>query len=260
MSDPGPRPLYEEIATGQNNSGSSNRGQNVHVATAGPVVPAARLIPLDFNIYSASATSGDVYYMGPHQKDRQFALTIHPNSLAAAPKPSIILHDGLITRDPAIGTSRNAWVSGSDRRFDEFIVTVSPLGGSQPAEERLVTVDEGTYWRPVIRLRYSLLVAQAMAAAHGADDTPRQQFEWHQSSSREVQSLGGRDSGWRLVNLANVDETLAICVPNGHSLTKFLRFSFRGKGRTGSHFSPTWEVMAILTGLTTWERMKQLND
>ncbi|CAH0050436.1 unnamed protein product [Clonostachys solani] len=231
MSDP--PPPYEDIATEQNNNGSSKRGH-------------------------ASATSGDVYYMGPHQKDRQFALTIHPNSLATTPNPSIILHDGLTTRNPAIGTSRNTWVSGSDRLFEEFIIAVSPLGGSQPAEERLLTVDEGTYWHPVIRLRYSLPATQAMAGAHSVDDIQRQEFEWQESSSREVQSLGGKDSGWRLVNLSNVNETLAICVPNGHSLTKFLRFSFRGKGRTGSHYSPTWEVMAILTGLTTWERMNQI--
>ncbi|VUC27753.1 unnamed protein product [Clonostachys rosea] len=251
-------PPYEAIATGQNDVGNSNRGQDI--ATARPTVPTARLMPLDFNIYSASAISGGVYYLGPHQIDRQFALTIHGNSLAVAPKPSIILHDGLTTRDPAIGTSRNAWVSGRNRRFDEYIINVSPLGGSQSAEERLVTVNEGTYWRHAIRLRYSLPDSQAAVGAHGVDDNRRQEFEWQQSSSREVQSLGGKDSGWRLVNLADLNETLAICVPIGHSLTKFLRFSFRGKGRTGNHYSPTWEVMAVLTGLTTWDRKNQLNE
>jgi hypothetical protein len=230
------------------------------VGTDVPPTFAARLMPLDFNVYSESAMLGDVYYMGPHQQDRQYALTNLINSVAEIPKPFLVLHDGLARRDPAIGASTNAWVKGTREFYDDYIVTAPPLAGRglPPIEERLVVVTKGTYWRPVILLRYSVPVARPAATASGVAGE-RQEFEWQECSSREVMMLGGESRGWRLVALADESETLAVMAPNGGSLTKFLRFSFKGKGRMANHYGTTWEVMAVLTGLTTWHRRVEIN-
>ncbi|KAI0878111.1 hypothetical protein GGS24DRAFT_487427 [Hypoxylon argillaceum] len=221
-----------------------------------------RLMPLDFNIYSESATSGDVYFMGPHQKDRQFALTFHSNSFAQIPNPFLILHDGLTRQDRAIGTATNAWVKGHQKFFDEFIITAPPLAGagSPLVQEPLVAVHKGTYWRPVTVMRYSVQVAAAAARnSSSGGESERQEFEWQECNSGEALGLPVGTLGWRLVALADDSETLAVCVRHSGSLTKFLRFAFKGKGRTAGHYGLTWEVMAILTGLTTWSRMLEID-
>jgi hypothetical protein len=222
----------------------------------------ARLMPLDFNIYSESATCSDVYYMGPHQQDRQFALTYAHNSFSyPIPKTFLIIHDGLTKRDPAIGTSTNAWVKGCAEYYDDYIITAPSTSdvssGSQPVKERLVAVHKGTYWHPVVTMRYSVPGVAAAAAVGGSGDgSGKQEFEWQESRCREVLSLGGESRGWRLIALADESEILAVMAPNGNSLTKFLRFSFIGRGRM-TDYGTTWEVMAVLTGLTTWNRHNQ---
>lgn len=219
----------------------------------------ARLMPLAFNVYSESATSGAVYYMGPHQKDRQYALTIE-KSLGGASQPFLILHDGLLKEDPAMGSVRNAWTKGATHLFDQYVISAPILDGSQAVEERLFSVDKGTELHPVIMMRYSAPVTAAAAVPAGGDvgaGFEMREFEWQESSCREVTRLGGESRGWRLVAVADESETLAVCAPNGNSLTKFLRFSFLGKGKT-TDFGSTWEVMAVLTGLTTWNRKVEI--
>ncbi|KAI1199063.1 hypothetical protein F5X97DRAFT_333003 [Nemania serpens] len=220
-------------------------------------------MPLDFNLYGGTAgpfTPSVLYFMGPHQMDRQFALTIHHNSLARLPKPFIILHDGLTAQDPAIGTVTNAWTKGHTKFYDKFVITAPPLTGSgpPPIRETLQVVRKGTYWHPVINLRYAVQVAPPAAGGDGGGVHERQEFEWQDSTSREVTGLGGDSRGWRLVAVGDESETLGVCARNGGSLTKFLRFSFRGKGRAASHYGRTWEVMAVLTGIATWIRMLEL--
>ncbi|KAI1168858.1 hypothetical protein F5B18DRAFT_597017 [Nemania serpens] len=253
-----PPPPYEEVVSGGRDRG---RGGAVPPITPRVLPTHTRLMPLDFNLYGGTAgpfTPSDLYFMGPHQIDRQFALTIHHNSFAQIPNPFITLHDGLTTQDPAIGTATNAWTKGQAKFEDKFIITAPPLSGSSlpPVQEPLEAVRKGTYWHPVVNLRYSVPVAPAAAAAGGSGGgSERQEFEWQDSASREVSALGGDSRGWRLVAVADDSETLAVCARNGGSLTKFLRFSFRGKGRAASHYGRTWEVMAVLTGLATWIRM-----
>ncbi|KAI1293907.1 hypothetical protein F5Y03DRAFT_387859 [Xylaria venustula] len=217
-------------------------------------------MPLDFNIYGGTAgplTPSDLYFIGPHQTDRQFALTIHQNSFAQIPRPFLILHDGLTAQDQGIGTATNAWTKGQSKFDDKFIITVLGSHILLPVQESLEVSRRGTYWHPVITLRYSVPVAPT-AAGGSCGRNERQEFEWQESTSREVTSLGGDSRGWRLVAMADESETLAVCARNGGSLTKYLRFSFRGKGRAADYFGPTWEVMAVLTGLTTWNRMLEL--
>ncbi|KAH8879242.1 hypothetical protein GQ53DRAFT_45046 [Thozetella sp. PMI_491] len=230
-----PPPSYEE-AVGQL-SGDGARG-----APAGspPVVPppfAARAMPLDFNVYSESATSSAVYYMGPHKVAPQFALTMRYNSLARDAKPFIIVHDGLTLRDRPLATSTNV---SAGRHWDKFVITV-PLLGAQSTEYTLVAVDQGTYWRPKTSMRYSVEVA-----FHGGE---RQEFQW--------QEIGRPADGWKLVTVGEDSQSLAICLPHGSSLTKFLKVSFQGRGRT-IDYGPTWEVMAVITALTTWCRLTEM--
>ncbi|KAI1126432.1 hypothetical protein F5Y10DRAFT_244747 [Nemania abortiva] len=254
-----PPPSYEEVV-----SGEYDRGGSGAAPTVTPEIPPtpARLMPLDFNVYGGTEgpfTPSDLHFMGPHQTDRQFALTIYSNSFAQVPNPFIILHDGLTTRDPAIGTVTNTWTKGQKEFYDRYIITAPPLAGSSSArvQEPLEVARKGTYWHPIINLRYSVQVAAA-AAGGISGGNERQEFEWQESSSREVYSLGGDTKGWRLVAVADESETLAVCARNGGSLTKYFRFSFIGKGRAANYYGRTWEVMAVLTGLATWNRRLEI--
>ncbi|KAI1191743.1 hypothetical protein F5B17DRAFT_426367 [Nemania serpens] len=258
-----PPPPYEEVVSGSYDE-------------SGGAVPSlipfpARLMPLDFNIYGGTEgpfTPSDLYFMGPHQMDRQFALTIYHNSFARIPEPFITLHDGLTTRDPPIGTATNAWTKGGGQAkfLDRFVVTAPPLAGGDglpPVREPLEVVRKGTYWHPVINLRYSVPVAAPAAVGGGGgggSGDERQEFEWQDSTSREVTGLGGDARGWRLVAVADESETLAVCARNGGSLTKYFLFSFRGKGRAAGYYGRTWEVTAVITGLATWIRMLELQS
>lgn len=227
-------------------------GEPPVTTTLPPRYTAARFIPLDFNVYTESAISTDFYYIGPHQKDRLFALTNYGNSFTPTPRPFLILHDGLTRRDPAIGTATNATAQGLPKCLDKFLITAPSFAGSSspPVQEPLVVVNKGEKWRRVFALRYSVQVP-VPATNSNSGGTERQEFEW--------QEIGKGSRGWRLVALADESETLAVCIPTGGSLTKFLRFSFMGKGRTSDHYGVTWEVMAILTGFTTWNRRVDMN-
>ncbi|KAI1119471.1 hypothetical protein F5Y14DRAFT_4416 [Nemania sp. NC0429] len=259
MEDP-PPPPYEEVVRGGGG------------AVAPIIAPGTqtRLMPLDFNVYGGTAgpfTPSTLYFMGPHQTDKQFALTIHHNSFAQIPRPFIILHDGLTAQDPPVGTATNVWTKGQKRFYDRFVIAAPALADDAtlpPVREPLEMVRKGTYWHPIMNMRYSVQVAPAAVSGGGGGGggggDERQEFEWQESGSREVSGLGGDSRGWRLVAVADESETLAVCACNGGSLTKFLRFSFRGRGRAAGHFGRTWEVMAVLTGLATWVRSNDLKD
>ncbi|GAW21432.1 hypothetical protein ANO14919_109510 [Xylariales sp. No.14919] len=252
-------PPYGEVVSGKHDSG----GAPPPPGRPGTPPTLARLMPLDFNVYCGPAgplSRSDLYFMGPHRIDRQFALTIHQNSFAQIPRPFLILHDGLTAQDPAIGIVTNAW-NGRDKFCDKFIIDAPPRAdsGLPPVQESLKAAYTGTFWHPIVNLRYSVRVAPTAAGGSGGGDE-RQEFEWQESTSGEVSSLGGDSRGWRLVALADESETLAVCARNGGGLTRYLRFSFMGKGRAADHFGPTWEIMAVLTGLTTWNRLLELQD
>ncbi|KAI0206583.1 hypothetical protein F4808DRAFT_466603 [Astrocystis sublimbata] len=236
-------PPYEEVV-----SGSATPFQ--------PPTRQPRLMPLDFNIYCGEGpfSSSDLYYMGPHQAERQFALTLRRNTFAQCPKPFLILHDGVTVHDPAIGTSTNAWTKGQAKFHDKFTIALTGSSLFPSVQESLEAVHGGSYWHPVTNMQYSVQVAPT--AAGGRNE--RQRFEWQENTSREA--LGGDSRGWRLVSLADESKTLALCARNQGSLTKYFRFSFRGKGRAVNYFGPAWEVMAVLTALTIWQREIDLQD
>ncbi|KAH8901447.1 hypothetical protein GQ53DRAFT_740365 [Thozetella sp. PMI_491] len=243
-----PPPSYDEAVAqrgGPGEMGTANFLRPSGIAT----ISIPRLMPLDFNIYSESATSGEVYFIGPHQVDRQFALTFNDNSRYNKSKPIVTLHDGLTPREPAIASATN--VSPSHKEpWDEFAIT-STISGLQ-AVELMTRIDKGsTFWHAFFNFRY--------AVETGASGGTRKEFEWQESGSAEVQRLGGEPQGWRLIELGSESETLAVWTQNSNSWTKHFRFAFRGRGRI-AEYGPRWEVMAILTAVTVWRRGIEINN
>ncbi|KAJ1323556.1 hypothetical protein MN608_10800 [Microdochium nivale] len=243
-----------------------------------------RFMPLDFNIYSGGSSprtfgrsvDADQCFLGPHRKTQLFAITNKHNSLRARPSPCIVLHDGLRPQSPALGTVVNAHVEdGKGHHFwDRYSISVMAYGDDFSGlfvTETLRAVQTGTKHEPRTVLRFAMDIDSAFARdcesvnQHRASKgsgllLERQKFEW-----REVFTTGTdpgfepRSEGWRLVARAKPDDILALCVPNGRSRNKVMRFEFCGQGRVAGRYGVSWELMAIMSGLTICHRLSEIN-
>ncbi|KAK5631311.1 hypothetical protein RRF57_007025 [Xylaria bambusicola] len=115
-----------------------------------------------------------------------------------------------------------------------------------------------------------------------ASGRARERFEWRHSHGFEVEALGGRHSGWKLVRMSNPPlsilhpsslyaplkrkyssnvlgqssdgkEVVAVWSEVSWSLTKVLRFRFLSTGADGS-LGDRWAVMAVASALAIWHR------
>jgi hypothetical protein len=94
----------------------------------------------------------------------------------------------------------------------------------------------------------------------------RERFEWRHSHGAEVDSLGGRGQGWKLVRLeassaggartSDGREVVAAWANASMSLTKTLNFQFFNSGANGM-LGERWAVMAVITALRIWDRERK---
>ncbi|KAH7040024.1 uncharacterized protein B0I36DRAFT_309792 [Microdochium trichocladiopsis] len=249
-------------------------------------------IPLDFNVYSESATDGTTYYIGPHRNAVVCAVVDKMYSIKEQPGPFLVVHAGLDKRStPVLGSATSNFVSAARSqwsrepnfaiRFDDYIIRVMNRGGSPDhtglgteegqgqsvITERLLAVNRGSRHRPVMVMCFGMDMMMTMPTQELGDafaetnhhDSTRQEFEWHEAESAEILKLGGRPSGWRLVAAGDASQTLAVCTRISRSLTKFFRFAFVGRGVAMAHEDHAWEVMAVLTGMTVWHRRLEID-
>ncbi|KAI0541710.1 hypothetical protein GGR58DRAFT_455900 [Xylaria digitata] len=110
-----------------------------------------------------------------------------------------------------------------------------------------------------------------------ASGRSRESFEWRHSSGVEVEALGGRHSGWKLVRVSlppihmgknhhhsnsalghssDGKEVVAVWAGANMSVSKILRFRFIGSGADGS-LGERWAIMAVATALAIWNRNRR---
>ncbi|KXJ88047.1 hypothetical protein Micbo1qcDRAFT_207796 [Microdochium bolleyi] len=251
-------------------------------ATTTQVVEAVttqRFMPLDFNVYNGSSSSGsfknrekDLCFLGPHRKDRLFVITNRHNSLRIRPAPCVILHDGLQPQNPALGTVTNTHVEGDKKHhfWDRYSISVMSYGEDFSGlfvTETLKAVRKGVGMDARTVLRFAMDVDSAFAPdsdsmllhTDGSRVLERQKFEWREKFTDVTgEGLEPRSEGWRLVALSEPREVLATCTPNSRSRNKALRFEFCGEGRVAGLYGASWELMAIMSGLTICHRLGEI--
>ncbi|KAI1428004.1 hypothetical protein F5Y12DRAFT_101602 [Xylaria sp. FL1777] len=151
----------------------SNSSSNA-AAAARPLFPPA------FSLYSQCPHH---YIIGTSQNAPLHAVS---TSSSLSPRPDIIIHNGITQDMPALATVAHEPFSRS------ATITLPARPGSRlPAAHELLE-SVGAFTRV---LSFSIETAASTRSR-------REHFEWRHSSGVEVEALGGRHSGWKLVRVS----------------------------------------------------------
>ncbi|KAI1859283.1 uncharacterized protein JN550_012092 [Neoarthrinium moseri] len=257
-------PPYTE-ATGQSSAATPQQGPPAHQPSAqhpGPQGPAqaqvARQFPPAFSVYRDSAW-GRTYMLGEHQATPLYAITLHTGWSG---QPDVVLHGSSSENAPPLaGVETTAFSRAAT-------VSLPPLPGSgrSVAEEPMAFSGFGNG-------THSFTIEVGNTGTTGR----RESFEWRHSHGAEVDQLGGRGSGWKLVRLASDapegvgggshfvgggpqssdgKEVVAVWANARTSLSKILNFRFFGSGVTGV-MGERWAIMAVITALRIWDKERK---
>ncbi|KAI1366068.1 hypothetical protein F5Y08DRAFT_337977 [Xylaria arbuscula] len=263
--DSDPPPSYAE-ATGM--TGEHHSNNQIDNANRRHTLAAMIINPIYSHLSSTSTNSS-----GPGNSPL-YAVTTH----ALYTQPDMVIHRGITRDSPSLAMvyhqpfSRSASVTLPARPGSRFPV----------AHELLESI--GTVFRPVV----------SFSIETTSSGRSREHFEWRHSSGVEVEALGGRHSGWKLVRVSvpplsvlhpsslyaplkrkfsssgggsggggNVlgqssdgKEVVAVWSEVNWSLSKILRFRFLGSGADGS-LRERWAVMAVASALAIWHRERR---
>ncbi|KAH8648576.1 hypothetical protein BX600DRAFT_442862 [Xylariales sp. PMI_506] len=213
-----------------------------------PPPPASipRQFPASFSLYHPS-TFSKTYLLGEHQSQPLYAVALHTGWSG---KPDVVLHAGPDEkRFPPIASVDANTMSRSST------VTLPPVPGSglDCATERAEFSGFGHG-------------KESFSIEVDASGGRREAFEWRHSHGGEVDGLGGRGRGWKLVRLAasgsgasrssDGKEVVAVWANASMSATKILNFEFLGSGATGV-LGERWAIMAVITALRIWDKERK---
>ncbi|TGJ87314.1 hypothetical protein E0Z10_g1425 [Xylaria hypoxylon] len=249
-----PPPSYEE-ATGAN-QGTSRRHTAASTSSAvlSPLYSGGSIGPIFPQAFSVYSQVPRLYIIGESQNFPLYAVSIHSS---LSPRPDVVIHNGLSQNMPSLATvdhepfSRSASITLPARPDSRFPVAREPLE-SVGAFTRIMSFSIETT----------------------LSGRSREHFEWRHSSGVEVEALGGRHSGWKLVRVSSPalqiralakkhsntlgqssdgKEVVAVWAGTSMSISKVLRFRFIGSGADGS-LGERWAVMAVASALAIWNR------
>lgn len=223
-----------------------------------------RQFPPAFSLYRESGF-GRSYMIGVHQNQPLYAVSIHSGWSG---QPDVVLHSGASDRLPPLaGVDANAF--GRSATVDLPPLPGSGLAGSQ---ERLEMSGAG------FGHASQLFSIEVGTAGGGGGGGPRERFEWRHSHGAEVDRLGGRGQGWKLVRLdsdaaagglrggaqfargaartSDGLEVVAVWANASMSMSKELNFQFLGSGESGV-LGERWAVMAVITALRIFDKEKK---
>ncbi|KAI1438684.1 hypothetical protein GGR50DRAFT_375799 [Xylaria sp. CBS 124048] len=250
----GPPPSYVE-ATGANREDSDDiRRHSTSSAAFNPVhtrsTPAQQIFPPAFSVYVDSPRH---YVLGEKRVKPLYAISTY-STLSAT--PDLMIHRGAWIDTPVMAAIQYEPLSRSAS------ITLPPRPGSRlaAAHERLDAV--GAFTRV---MSFSIETSLSSGA--------REHFEWRHSSGIEVEALGGRHSGWKLVRVSpppvyrlgrkhnnalgghSSDGREVVAVWSGPIMfmNKVLRFRFLGSGADGC-LGERWAIMAVASALAIWNR------
>ncbi|KAI1822371.1 hypothetical protein F4861DRAFT_393220 [Xylaria intraflava] len=248
-------PSYAE-ATGTNLANRTAVGRRS--TSSAPFIPvssqgvsAGRMFPLAFSVYCETPRR---YLLGESHDSPIYAISTNP---PFSMKPDLLIHHGISTDMPAMAAVHQEPFS----RSATIILPRRPGSRLSAASERLDSI--GAFTKV---MSFSIETSQPGGA--------REHFEWRHSSGIEVEALGGRHSGWKLVRVSPPPVYTSILGKKhnntlGHSsdgrevvavwsgpilfMNKVLRFRFLGAGADGS-LGERWAIMAVASALTIWNR------
>ncbi|KAI1167334.1 hypothetical protein F5B18DRAFT_486568 [Nemania serpens] len=220
----------------------------------------------------------DVYALGPrhlvivgsggaeHRGTEVPLYAVSTNSSLSL-KPDLVVHSGISEDTPPLASiiheplSRSASIALPARETSAFPSVLETLE-SHSAFPRV--------------LSFSIEIS---ASASASGRPRREVFEWRRSSGGEVEALGGRHSGWKLVRVSAETATttakkarkhshahgessdgrsvVAVWVGAGIFASRVLRFRFLGAGADGG-FGRRWAVMAVASALAIWHRERRV--
>ncbi|KAI0013335.1 hypothetical protein F4779DRAFT_447444 [Xylariaceae sp. FL0662B] len=191
------------------------------------------------------------YTLGTHQSQPLYAVSLHSGWSGQA---DVVLHSGADDRQPPLATVNRGTFSR-----DAVVTLPPPLPGHAAAAAQESVEHVGVFGNPTYRF--------AIETTNGG----RESFEWRHSRSADVQALGGRGGGWKLVRLAggggggggsrssDGKEVVAVWSWATMSLTKVLRFEFLGAGAAGA-LGERWAVMAVISALSMWDHERRARN
>lgn len=238
-----PPPCAVKEKTHLPNHQNKVKSKSPRAKTAAPFI---FTIPPKLNGYLSRKPSA-TFHLGPSAEKYLFAVT---HEKLVSTRLILALHAGPDEKsDPVVARLE------SEKFGNNWSFTVTILPTESHPQKMVETVDcPGT---GATRSEYTFCFP--VEAAPGKFNTARESFTWHRSSGPEIQDIARRSFGWKLVHSSppsesSGQETVAVLAHNNKcSMTKKLKFEFRGSGLAGT-FGSSWVFMALLSGLCLWSR------
>ncbi|KAI0485488.1 hypothetical protein F4859DRAFT_511688 [Xylaria cf. heliscus] len=266
-----PPPSYAEATADQADdaqrchSMATNANTNTNIAQA---TTAVVYFPPVFCLYCLGARH---YVIGETRYSPLYAVATHP---ALSARPDVVMYSGASEDSPPL-----AFITHEPLSRSAGITLPARAGSRIPASHELLESSSA----------FPRILSFAIETATAVSEGRKERFEWRHSSGVEVEALGGRRSGWKLVRVSSSSaplippvppavvlspstsdhpttkrdagkkkhgkkrEVVAVWAVTGMPLATVLRFRFLGSGADGS-LGEKWAVVAVASALAIWNR------
>ncbi|KAH9897334.1 hypothetical protein F4778DRAFT_256815 [Xylariomycetidae sp. FL2044] len=215
---------------------------NIHTEEAKETAP-SRIFPTQFTIYRKTGfTKPSACYLAASASAPLNYIDLGSGILRGS-KSHVLLHAGPDARSPLLATAKpGRW--GRDHLIE--------LAGSSHRQSRAEKLVCKSFMR---KTWYEFSIQRDNGKA---EDRDGEMFEWRESTGSDIQGLGLRKRGWKLVRLGaqgvTEDNEEVVAVWAEHSRwrdAKPFEFRFLRSGASGI-LGDRWAVMAVVTALGIW--------
>ncbi|KAI0395568.1 hypothetical protein F5Y17DRAFT_422820 [Xylariaceae sp. FL0594] len=195
-------------------------------------------------------------HLGPTKDSPLYAVRMHTGMTK---NPEQVMHDGPSDKYPVLATANRVSMWKPSRTA----LTIAARDG--------VTHDEASECVEMeAHTSFKTKTFTFEADVGPGKETHRERFEWRPSHGAEIRELDGYKWGWKLVRVSNAvaggggsratraagsasdgSEVVAVWAHNGMSMTKALKFQFRGSALTGI-LGDRWATLAIISAVRIW--------
>lgn len=209
-------------------SESKEAGARLQNATLGRTT-----FPQEFNIYYENLSSSLKFNLGEQKGDSWNVLTFPQGWFG-----DLILYSTSSTKSDPL-----AVITSASKMGKSDAVELAPL---QPGD-------------PTMRGQMDSISHGGWAFSAPVPGGGSERFEWRDSKSAAVRSLGESSHGWELVRLNHREEVVAVWAEKklALSVSKAATFRWVGSG-AGGQLGPIFSVMAVATFLRIWQKRMQI--
>jgi len=255
-------PPYSETDTNAYNSNlypvsGSSQQYNTHESLpgVGQLSGAHSKFPPALNGYIQKVFTTTLH-LGPTKDSPLYAVRMHTGFTR---NPELVMHDGPSDSHPILATANRVSMWKPSRSA----LTI-------PARDGVAHDEASQRIEMIMHTSLKSMTYTFEADVGVGKETQRERFEWRSSHGAEIRELDGYRWGWKLVRVSerlpggggsratravgsasDGSEVVAVWAHNGLSMTKALKFQFRGSALTGI-LGDCWATLALISAVRIW--------